>query len=67
MTETPVSREAALTGVLRATDHRDASASSDTGRSVRPVIEHALTVYYDGNAELARTLIDRLIAEGQSR
>lgn len=55
--------EAALTGVLRATDHRDASASSDTSRSVRPVIEHALTVYYDGNAELARTLIDRLIAE----
>jgi hypothetical protein len=32
-------------------------------RSVRPVIEHALTVYYDGNTELARTLIDRLIAE----
>lgn len=32
-------------------------------RSVRPVIEHALTVYYDGNAELVRTLIDRLLAE----
>jgi hypothetical protein len=33
------------------------------GRSIRPVIEHALTVYYDGNAELVRTLIDRLLAE----
>jgi hypothetical protein len=32
-------------------------------RSIRPVIEHALTVYYDGNAEFARTLIDRLLAE----
>ena len=32
-------------------------------RSIRPVVEHALTVYYDGNAELARTLIDRLLAE----
>jgi len=32
-------------------------------RSIRPVIEHALTVYYDGNAELARTIIDRLLAE----
>jgi hypothetical protein len=32
-------------------------------RSIRPVIEHALTVYYDGNAELARTLINRLLAE----
>jgi hypothetical protein len=36
-------------------------------RSIRPVIEHALTVYYDGNAELARTLIDRLLAEAQNR
>lgn len=38
---------------------RDEAAS----RSIRPVIEHALAVYYDGNAELARTLIDQLIAE----
>jgi hypothetical protein len=36
-------------------------------RSVRPVIEHALTVYYDGNAELARTLIDRLLGENRSQ
>lgn len=35
-------------------------------RSVRPVIEHALTVYFDGNAELARTLINRLLNENQS-
>lgn len=35
--------------------------------SVRPVIEHALTVYFDGNAELARTLIDRLLNENQQR
>lgn len=35
-------------------------------RSIRPVIEHALTVYYDGNAELVRTLIDRLLAEDRS-
>ncbi len=35
-------------------------------RSVRPVIEHALADYYDGNTELARTLIDRLIAEGKA-
>jgi hypothetical protein len=43
-------------------DAASVPANAD-GRSVRPVIEHALTVYYDGNAELARTLIDRLIAE----
>jgi hypothetical protein len=36
-------------------------------RSVRPVIEHALTVYYDGNAELVRILIDRLLAEDRNR
>ncbi|MEU5322935.1 hypothetical protein AB0G67_40225 [Streptomyces sp. NPDC021056] len=36
-------------------------------RSVRPVIEHALTVYFDGNADLARTLIDRLLAEQQDQ
>lgn len=43
------------------TEDREAVQPKD--RSVRPVIEHALTVYYDGNAELARTLIDRLLAE----
>lgn len=37
------------------------------GRSIRPVIEHALTVYYDGNAELARTLIDRLLSENEAK
>ena len=37
-----------------------------TDRSIRPVIERALTVYYDGNAELARTLIDRLLAEASA-
>lgn len=36
-------------------------------RSVRPVIEHALTVYYDGNAELARTLINRLLSENEAK
>ena len=36
-------------------------------RSIRPVIEHALTVYYDGDAELARTLIDRLLNENRSQ
>lgn len=38
-------------------------ATQPEGHSVRPVIEHALIVHFDGNAELARTLIDRLIAE----
>ncbi|MYY79813.1 MULTISPECIES: hypothetical protein [unclassified Streptomyces] len=37
------------------------------GRSIRPVIEHALTVYYDGNAELARTLINRLLSENEAK
>jgi hypothetical protein len=36
-------------------------------RSMRPVIEHALTVYFDGNAELAHELIDRLLAEDRNR
>jgi hypothetical protein len=36
----------------------------DVAPSVRPVIEHALTIYYDGNAELARALIDQLLDEG---
>jgi hypothetical protein len=41
----------------------EARQRSTAVRSVRPAIEHALTVYYDGNAEIARLLIDRLIAE----
>lgn len=53
----------------------DATESSNTedrsavlpDRSVRPVIEHALTVYFDGDAELARTLIDRLINESEGQ
>jgi hypothetical protein len=44
-------------------DTRGKAPASAEGRSMRPVIEHALTVYFDGNAELARTLIDRLLAE----
>lgn len=44
---------------------RDEKAPTD--RSVRPVIEHALTVYYDGNVDLVRILIDRLIAEARSQ
>lgn len=47
------------------TQHRDEPAPP--ARSIRPVIEHALTVYYDGNTELVRTLIDRLIAEERSQ
>lgn len=43
------------------TETREATPPDD--RSIRPVIEHALTVYFDGNAELASTLIDRLLAE----
>lgn len=45
----------------------DAAPTEDQARSVRPVIEHALTVYYDGNAELARTLINRLLDENRSQ
>lgn len=48
------------------TSSREAVAADIPDRSVRPVIEHALTVYYDGNAELARILIDRLIAEARA-
>jgi hypothetical protein len=49
----------------------ESSGAEDRGtglpdRSVRPVIEHALTVYFDGNAELARTLIDRLLNENRN-
>jgi hypothetical protein len=47
------------------TEAREAVPVDD--RSIRPVIEHALTVYFDGNAELASTLIDRLLAEDQNR
>jgi len=49
---------------ISSTEGRAADSSSD--RSIRPVIEHALTVYFDGNAELARTLIDRLLAEDRN-
>lgn len=42
-------------------------AAPADGRSMRPVIEHALTVYFDGNAELAHELIDRLLAEDRNR
>ncbi|MFE9777677.1 hypothetical protein ACFYPA_05915 [Streptomyces sp. NPDC005775] len=47
------------------TETRKAAPAGD--RSMRPVIEHALTVYFDGNAELAGELIDRLLAEDQNR
>lgn len=46
-------------------DHTHAITAEDTGRSVRPVIEHALTVY-GYSPDVARTLIDRLIAEGRA-
>jgi len=50
------------------TDQTNSSEDApETPRSIRPVIEHALTVYYDGNAELARTLIDRLLGEKDTR
>lgn len=53
------------------TPENSRAAASETApaddRSVRPVIEHALTVYFDGNDNLARTLIDRLIAEARNR
>jgi hypothetical protein len=47
------------------TERRDAAPEA-AERSIRPVIEHALTVYYDGNVELARTLIDMLITEARA-
>lgn len=43
------------------------TAPAGNDRSTRPVIEHALTVYFDGNAELARTLIDRLLNESEGQ
>lgn len=42
-----------------AAEHR---ATADQQRSVRPVIEHALTAY-GYSPDTARTLIDRLISE----
>lgn len=50
-------------------DNQDREPARDeaASHSTRPVIEHALTVYFDGNAELARTLIDRLLSENRSR
>ena len=42
-------------------------AAHSHDRSIRPVVEHALTVYYDGNAELARTLINMLLNEDRSK
>lgn len=47
------------------TEHPDrphAIPAKDKTRSVRPVIEHALTAY-GYSPDTARTLIDRLIAE----
>jgi hypothetical protein len=55
------------TVVTFTSDDRNTSANPGAARSIRPVIEHALAVYYDGNAELARMLIDRLLAEDQNR
>jgi hypothetical protein len=45
------------------TNTEDREAAHPQADSIRPVIQHALTVYYDGNAELARNLIDLLLAE----
>lgn len=51
-----------MTTVTADQEHEPTPVKTET-RNIRPVIEHALTVYYDGNAELARTLIDQLITE----
>ena len=40
----------------------DAAPTEDQARSVRPVIEHALTEY-GYSPDTARTLIDQLLAE----
>lgn len=61
-TEKPASNDS--TPVLEATD---SGAACPSGRSIRPVIEHALTIYYEGNAELVRTLIDKLLSEKRSQ
>jgi hypothetical protein len=45
-----------------ATDTEDREAATPSNRSVRPVVEHALTAY-GYSPDTARTLIDRLIAE----
>jgi hypothetical protein len=57
-----------MADVIAQTSNSNAESfgADSNDRSIRPVIEHALTVYYDGNAELARTLIDRLLAENRS-
>lgn len=44
----------------------EAREAAPNDRSIRPVIEHALTVYFDGNDDLARTLIDRLLDEDRN-
>jgi hypothetical protein len=46
---------------------REPARNEDASRSIRPVIEHALTDYYDGNVDLARALIDQLLNENQSQ
>ena len=43
----------------------NATPAEDQARSVRPVIEHALTDY-GYSPETARTLLDRLIVEGRN-
>jgi hypothetical protein len=53
--------------VADATDTEHREAARPEARSIRPVIEHALTVYYDGNAELACALSDRLLSEDRSQ
>lgn len=40
------------------------AAPSDDQRSYRPVVEHAL-IDYGYSPDLARTIVDRLIAEGR--
>ncbi|MFB7763677.1 hypothetical protein [Streptomyces xiamenensis] len=45
------------------TETREAAASTRELPSIRPVIEFALTFYYDGNAELAKLLVDKLVTE----
>lgn len=57
--------------MAKTTDTKDREPASfeaaPSDRSIRPVIEHALTVYYDGNAELASRLIEMLLSEDRSR
>jgi hypothetical protein len=51
---------------INMTDAEAPETEHPTNSSIRPVIEHALAVYYDGNTELAHTLIDRLLAEARA-